>query len=96
VSSGISVAQHPRAMRQVRLARAWCGIAAFALTGLASLHAGAPLAVAAERALVAGVGGLLAGWFAAVTVWRHLAVAELRAARRRALDEAEEIAQSSG
>lgn len=76
-----SVANHPRAGAQVARAKAWGGLVGFALVGLLSWRAGAPVAEALLRALAGGVVGYLATWAAAVLVWRHLVVAELRAVR---------------
>jgi high-affinity Fe2+/Pb2+ permease len=72
---------HPRATRQIELARGWGGIGAFVLAGLLALMSGVPAASAGLRALIAGVVGYIACWFLAVMVWRHLAVAEEAAAR---------------
>ena len=77
----IRLCDHPRATRQIELARGWGGIGAFALVGLLALSAGVPTASAGLRALLAGVVGYMACWFLAVMVWRHLAVAEEAAAR---------------
>lgn len=89
-----SVANHPRAGAQVARAKAWGGLAGFALVALLSWRAGAPVADALLRALAAGVVGYVATWAAAVLVWRHLVVAELRAVRRhRAAEAARRAAQ---
>jgi hypothetical protein len=77
----IRLSDHPRATRQIELARGWGGIGAFALVGLLALHAGVPAWSAGLRALIAGVVGYMVCWFLAVMVWRHLAVAEEAAAR---------------
>ena len=63
---GPSVANHPRARAQIRMAKGWGGLIGFVIAGL--------------RALAAGVAGYVVAWGCAVTVWRHLVVAELRAA----------------
>lgn len=76
-----SVANHPRAGAQVARAKAWGGLVGFALVGLLSWRAGAPVADVLLRALAGGVVGYVATWAAAVLVWRHLVVAELRAVR---------------
>ena len=76
----IRLCDHPRATRQIELVRGWGGIGAFVLVGLLALSAGVPAASAGLRALIAGVVGYMACWFLAVTVWRHLAVAEESAA----------------
>jgi high-affinity Fe2+/Pb2+ permease len=77
----IRLADHPRARRQIDLARGWGGVGAFALVGLLALHSGLSPAVAGLRALLAGVVTYMVCWGLAVTVWRHLAVAEEAAAR---------------
>jgi high-affinity Fe2+/Pb2+ permease len=77
----IRLRDHPRATRQIELARGWGGIGAFALVGLLALMSGVPAASAGLRALIAGVVGYMACWFLAVMVWRHLAIAEEAAAR---------------
>jgi hypothetical protein len=83
-----SVANHPRAGAQVARAKAWGGLAGFALVALLSWRAGAPVADALLRALAGGVVGYVAAWAAAVLVWRHLVVAELRAVRSHRAAEA--------
>lgn len=80
----IRLRDHPRATRQIELARGLGGIGAFALVGLLALSAGVTAASAGLRALLAGVIGYVACWFLAVMVWRHLAVAEEAAARASA------------
>ena len=80
----IRLSDHPRAMRQIELARGWGGIGAFALVALLAYRAGVPTVSVGIRALLAGVAGYIVCWGAAVTVWRHLAVAEEGAARAAA------------
>jgi protein-S-isoprenylcysteine O-methyltransferase Ste14 len=77
------LSRHPRARRQIREAKAWAGIVGFALVALLSLQAGQPLFDAGARALAAGVGCYVAGWAVAVTVWTHLARAEVAVAEQR-------------
>ena len=77
----IRLCDHPRASRQIELARGWGGVGAFAFVGLLSLQAGLPPFAAGTRALLAGVVGYVAGWALSVLVWRHLALAEVEAAR---------------
>ena len=79
-SAGPSVANHPRARYQVRRAKGWGGIAGFAIAGYLSYKAGVPTFDVGLRALVAGIVGYMLAWMCAVTVWRHLVQAELRAA----------------
>ena len=82
--SGPSVAAHPRASYQVRRAKGWGGLAGFGIAAYLSHQAGVPLVDLGLRALVAGVAGYMLAWACAVTVWRHLVLAELRAATTRA------------
>ncbi len=74
---------HPRARRQIREAKAWAGLVGFVLVALLSLQAGQPLFDAGVRALLAGLACYVAGWALAVTVWRHLARAEVQVAEQR-------------
>ena len=80
----IRLSDHPRAMRQIELARGWGGVGAFALVALLAYHAGVSTVSIGIRALLAGVIGYIVCWGAAVTVWRYLAVAEEGAARAAA------------
>jgi len=83
-----SVANHPRAGAQVARAKAWGGLGGFLLVALLSLRAGVPAPDALLRAIAAGVVAYVAAWAAAVLVWRHLVVAELRAVRSHRAAEA--------
>lgn len=80
----IRLADHPRACRQIELARGYGGIGAFALVALLALDSGLDPAAAGLRAVIAGVLGYMVCWGLAVMVWRHLAVAEEAAARAHA------------
>jgi hypothetical protein len=82
--AGASVANHPRARAQVRRAKGWGGLLGFVIAGYLSLHAGASAADAGLRALGAGLVGYILAWACAVAVWRHLVVAEIRAAYEHA------------
>ncbi|HEY1520565.1 MAG TPA: hypothetical protein VGL69_04810 [Solirubrobacteraceae bacterium] len=75
-----SVANHPRARYQVRRAKGWGGIAGFAIAAYLGYQAGIPTFDVGERALAAGIVGYMLAWACAVSVWRHLVLAELRAA----------------
>jgi len=78
-----SVANHPRARYQVRRAKGWGGIAGFVIAGYLSYKAGVPTFDVGLRALVFGIVGYMLAWMCAVTVWRQLVLAELRAAVER-------------
>lgn len=92
----VRVADHPRALRQIRRAKGLGGLGAFALVALLSLRAGVPPFDAGVRALAFGVGGYVVAWALAVHAWRHLAVAELRAARVRALERSRAASGADG
>jgi hypothetical protein len=79
-SAGPSVAAHPRASNQVRKAKGWGGIAGFGVAAYLSYKAGVPTVDLGLRAIIAGMVGYLLAWACAVTVWRQLVLAELRAA----------------
>jgi hypothetical protein len=82
-SAGPSVAAHPRASYQVRRAKGWGGLAGFGIAAYLSYKAGVPTFDLGLRAIIAGVAGYMLAWACAVTVWRHLMLAELRAAAER-------------
>ena len=82
-SAGPSVAAHPRASYQVRRAKGWGGLVGFAITAYLSYKAGVPTFDLGLRAIVAGMVGYMLAWACAVTVWRQLVLAELRAAVER-------------
>ena len=80
----IRLCDHPRANRQIELARGIGGLGAFTFVGLLSMRTGLPLFSVGTRALLAGIVGYVAAWGLAVMVWRHLALAEAEAARASA------------
>ena len=79
----VRIAEHPRARRQIGLAKSYAGLGAFALSAFAAWHGGASFLDVAARALIWGVAAYVVVWALAVQVWRQLAVAEVRAAERR-------------
>jgi hypothetical protein len=91
----VRLSDHPRARRQIEVARGWAGLVAFALAGWLSYRAGVPAFEAGIRALVAGVVGYVAVWALTVAVWRHLAVAELEAARQAAEERRRTLLEAS-
>ena len=80
---------HPRARRQIREAKAWSGLAGFALVLFLSLQGGALLFDAGVRALAAGAVCYVAGWALAVVIWQHVARAEVLVAEQRVREQAE-------
>ncbi|HTW11730.1 MAG TPA: hypothetical protein VME01_03225 [Solirubrobacteraceae bacterium] len=84
-----SIATHPRARASVRKIKAWTGLGAFVIAAALSLKASVPTIDVGERALIAGIAGYMLAWWFSMLVWRHLMLAEQRAAveeieRRRA------------
>ncbi len=82
--AGASVANHPRARAAVRRSKGWGGLIGFGIAAYLSLQAGVPAPDAGLRALGAGVVGYVLAWGCAVAVWRHLVLAEMRAAYEHA------------
>lgn len=82
-AAGPSVAAHPRASYQVRRAKGWGGLIGFGAAAYLSYKAGVPTFDLGLRALIAGIVGYMLAWACAVTVWRQLVLAELRAAVER-------------
>jgi hypothetical protein len=76
----ISVSAHPRASYAIRRAKGFGGLAGLVLVAWLSWQAGALPVDAAIRGLVGGIAGYVAAWVIAVQVWRHLVIAEARAA----------------
>jgi uncharacterized membrane protein YccC len=81
--TGIRLSRHPRARRHIGLAKTWGGLGAFAVVLYLSMHAGLPTTDAVLRGVLGGLAGYLTAWVIAVTVWRHLALAELEDLRLR-------------
>ena len=82
-SAGVSIASHPRARAQVRRAKGWGGLAGFGIGAYVSSHAGIPMDQVALRSVAVGIAAYMVAWACAVTVWRHLVLAELRALSER-------------
>lgn len=82
-AGGIRLTGHPRARRHIAMAKGWGGLGAFLVVLYLSKGAGVPTADAVVRGMLGGLVGYLAGWLIAVTVWRHLALAELESLRAR-------------
>jgi hypothetical protein len=80
-SDVLRVAGHPRAARSVRTTKGWGGLIAFVLTFWLSWNLGVPFYWSALRAVLAGAIGYLVAWGCAVTVWRHVLLAQVEAAR---------------
>ena len=82
-ATAISVSGHPRAAYSIRRAKGFGGLLGLLLVAWLSYRSGALPVDVALRALIGGVTGYLTFWLLAVQVWRHLVVAEARAAAKR-------------
>ena len=79
-ATAISISGHPRAAYSIRRMKGFGGLIGLLLVGWLSWQAGALPVDAALRALAGGIVGYVACWMIAVQVWRHLVIAEARAA----------------
>ena len=95
VSAAISVSAHPRAAYSIRRAKGLGGLFGLVLVGWLSWRAGAIPVDAATRALIGGISGYVAAWVISVQVWRHLVVAEARAAADRLATRLEQRAEAA-
>ena len=86
----VRLAQHPRARRQIGLAKSYAGLGAFVFVAYSAYKGGAPFVDVAERALLWGIAAYVLVWALAVHVWRHIAVAEVKAAEKRWRERKEE------
>ena len=82
-ASAISVSAHPRAAYSVRRAKGWGGLIGLLLVAWYSHKAGLMAVDVALRALTGGIVGYVVAWVIALQVWRHLVIAEARAAAER-------------
>lgn len=81
--TAISVSAHPRAAYAVRRAKGWGGLIGLLLVAWLSHRAGLMAVDVALRGLAGGIAGYLVAWLIALQVWRHLVIAEARAAAER-------------
>jgi hypothetical protein len=79
----VRLSEHPRAKRQIAVAKSWAGLLGCGLAGFVSYRSGLPFIDVALRALLWGLAAYMLVWFCAVQVWRHLAVAEVRSAEKQ-------------
>jgi hypothetical protein len=88
-ATAISVSAHPRAAYSVRRAKGWGGLIGLLLVAWYSHKAGLMAVDVALRALTGGIVGYVVAWVIALQVWRHLVIAEARAAAERLRQRAE-------
>jgi hypothetical protein len=70
---------HPKAAGSIRRAKARGGLAGFLIAALGSWAHGAVPATVVVHGLEGGMVAYLVCWFAAVTIWRNVVRAEVRA-----------------
>jgi hypothetical protein len=81
--TAISISAHPRAAYSIRRMKGFGGLFGLLLVAWLSWKAGSLPVDVALRALIGGVVGYVTAWAIAVQVWRHLVIAEARAAAER-------------
>ena len=94
--TAISVAAHPRASYSVRRMKGWGGLIGLLLVAWYSHRAGLMAVDVALRALAGGIVGYVVAWIVALQVWRHLVIAEARAAAEGVRQRAAATASSGG
>jgi hypothetical protein len=73
----LSLAEHPRAVFRIKQVKEAGGLVGFLLGGYLSFHTHTMFETGL-RALMGGIACYVAMWGAAVFLWRHLIIAELR------------------
>src|SRR3954467_9039728 len=79
----VSLAAHPRARAGIRRARTRAALIAFALVLVLNLIGDQTAFDAIWRALLAGIVVNVIAWRCAIVVWRHIILAEVRAAEEQ-------------
>jgi len=87
--SGVRLSAHPRARKHIARSKGYGGIAAFSFVAAMSYHSHLPMSDLMLRATVAGIVGSLITGALTMTVWRHLALAQIEQLRRGLIDEYE-------
>jgi hypothetical protein len=82
----VSIAAHPRAKAGIRRARTRAAFGAFLLVLALNLVGDQDMFDALWRALLAGIVVNVIVWRAAIVVWRHIIVAEVRQEAARRID----------
>lgn len=84
---GLRLSTHPRARRDIAVAKGWGGIAGFVIVALLSYRAGVPLGSLLLRSTLVGIAASLFCGGLAVLIWRQLALAQIERLRRQLVDE---------
>ncbi len=83
----VSVSDHPRAPASIARAKGMGGLFGFGVTAAASSMNDAVLFDIIARGLLGGLAGYVLAWIVAVSVWRQLVRAEVKAAVLNAVEE---------
>lgn len=79
----VGISSYPGTAAAIRRAKAWGGLAGFAVAFLASHFHGATIPSALGRGLAGGAVAYLVAWAAAVAAWRRVLMAGARRAVKR-------------
>ena len=82
--SGVSLATHPVASEHIRLAKGFGGLFGLVAVGWVTWDGGASLVTVGWRALVAGLVGYALAWAFTLSLWRHIALADIQKKRKEA------------
>lgn len=89
-ADGVRLNAHPRAREHLAMAKGWGGIVSFTVVAAAAYSQGLPITQLLLRALLAGIAGSMLAWGLTLTVWRHLALAQIEGLRRKLVRDIEE------
>jgi uncharacterized membrane protein YccC len=81
-TGGIRLSSHPRARRDIAMAKSGGGLATFMIAAFLAQRAGMPFSEVVLRGLLAGLAGFVVAWVLAVVAWRHVALAQIEDLRR--------------
>jgi len=88
-ADGVRLNAHPKAREHLALAKGWGGIISFTVVAGTSYAMDLPITQILMRALLAGIAGSFLAWGLTLTVWRHLALAQIEGLRRKLVFEIE-------
>ncbi len=82
-ADGVRLNAHPKAREHLAIAKGWGGIISFSVVAAASYAQDLPISDILLRALLGGIAGSMLAWGLTLTVWRHLALAQIEGLRRK-------------
>lgn len=87
---GVRLNAHPKAREHLAIAKGWGGIISFSAVAAASSSAGLPMTDLLLHSLLGGITGSMLAWGLTLTVWRHLALAQIEGLRRKLVHDIDE------